>query len=253
MSTWGAIRLSLGIIGAVAGTLAILAAVPAAVAAAGIQASVGRSGIVTEPLGTLRAAPTDAAVIVDDVSVRLVTPEPPEWVVGALALAGTDAATVADDIGEVVLIATPASGSVFLGVAPVDTVNDYLDGTPYSVAVRQDDKWPTVSVPGEGRPSSPEQQAWWSAAQSGSSPQLPAETLDGLTLVLMRPGADLGPEAALRLEYRVPGADRALQSAAITAAAASVGGLMLILLSGWLVVGKRRRPQPASDGTGPEQ
>lgn len=253
MSAWGAIRLSLGIIGAIVGTILILAAVPAALAAAGIEASVGRSGVVTESLGTLRAAPTDAAVIVDDVSIRLVTPEPPEWVVSALAVAGTDPATVADDLGEVVLVASPASGSAFLGVAPVEAVNDYLDGTPYSVAVRQDGEWPTVSVPGVGQPGPPEQQPWWTAAQSGSSPQLAAEALEGLTLVLMRPDAALGPEAAIRLEYRVPGADRALESVAVAAAAASVGGLMLVLLSGWLVVGMRRRPRPASDGTGSEQ
>jgi MYXO-CTERM domain-containing protein len=44
----------------------------------------------------------------------------------------------------------------------------------------------------------------------------------------------------LRLEYRVPGAGVALQSAAVSAAAASLGGLALIVLGGFLVVGRRR-------------
>lgn len=253
MSAWGAIRLSLGVIVTIVGTLLLLASIPAAFAAAGIEASVGRSGVVSQQLGTLRAAPTDSAVIIDGVGVRLSTPEPPEWVETALALAGTDAGALADDLGEVVLVASPASESAFLGAAPVDAVNDYLDGTPYSVAVRQDGEWPTVSVPGVGRPGPPEAQPWWSTAQSGPAPQLPAEALEGLTLVLMQPDAAPGPEAALRLEYRVPGADTALESAAVAAAGASIGGVMLIFFGGWLVVGKRRRPQPASDGTGPER
>lgn len=240
MSTWGAIRLSLGVVATVLGTLCLIASVPSALAAAGIEASVGRSGVVTQSLGTLRAAPGDTAVVVDGVSARLVTPQPPAWVVGALAQAGTDAPTVARDLGDVVLVASPAAGPIFLGVADVEQVNAYLDSTPYSVAVRDAQDWPVISVPGTGRPAPPAQQSFWAAAQEGTSPEIPADALESLTLVLMTPDAAPGPEGALHLEYRVPGASIALESAAISAAATSLGGLALVLLGGWLVVGLRR-------------
>lgn len=243
MSAWGAIRLSAGIVLVTLGSLLMAIAVPAAISAATIEASVGRSGVVTQPLGTLRSAPSDTAVVVDGVSARLVAPDAPEWAAGALALAGTDVGSLAADLGEVVLVATPAEGEAFVGVAPVEEVNAYLDGTAYSVAVRESGEWPTVSVPGIGAPAPPQGEGIWVAAASGAAPELPAGTLEGLTLVLMRTDATAGPEAALRLEYRLPGADVALQSAAVLAAAGSVGGFLFILLGGWLVVGRRRRPQ----------
>jgi hypothetical protein len=240
MSTWGAIRLSLGVIAALLGTLCLIASVPSALIASGVEASVGRSGVVTQSLGTLRAAPSDEAVIVDGVSARLVTPQPPEWLAEMLASAGTDAPTLADDVGDAFLVATSGSGDVFLGVADVEAVNAYLDGTPYSVAVRDGQEWPVISVPGTGQPAPPAGQAIWAAAQEGNSPEIPADALESLTLVLMNSDVAPGPESALRLEYRVPQATLALQSAAITAAATALGGLALVLLGGWLVVGRRR-------------
>ena len=137
-------------------------------------------------------------------------------------------------------VASSASGRAFLGVAPAEDVNDYLDGAPYSVATGPADTWPTISVPGSVAPPEPAGEGWWVAGGTGDAPELPGESLDGQTLVLMRADAGPGPEAALRLEYRVPGADKALQSAAVSAAAAAGGGLLLILLGGSLIVGRRR-------------
>ena len=240
MSTWGAIRLSLGIFLAGLGTLLLVTAIPGALAAAGIRSTVGTTGVVTQSVGTLRAAPSDVAVIVDGVTARLVVPEPPEWVTGALALVGMDASSLADDLGDVVLVASPMSESAFMGIAPVEAVNDYLDGTPYSVAVSETGEWPTVSVPGRGAPPPPAGLPLWLAAAEGSAPELPGGSLEGVTLVLMRPDATPAPEASLRLEYRVPGARTALQSAAVAAVGGSIGGLLLILLGGAMVVGRRK-------------
>ena len=55
----------------------------------------------------------------------------------------------------------------------------------------------------------------------------------------MNPDGTPGVEANLTLEYRVPGADRVLEITAVSAAGASVGGLMLVLGGAWLVVGRR--------------
>lgn len=244
MSTWSVIRLCAGVITVVLGTLLLLASLPAALIAAGIEGSVGRSGVVSEPVGTLRAAEGDRAVVVDGVGMSVVAPEVPRWAVDLLASVGTDSQSLTERAGDVVLVLQSATGSdLFAGVAPVDAVNDYLDGAAYSVAVRPPpgvDTWPTVSVPGTVIPSPPATQAW-SASAEGPMPELPGAALDGGTLVLMRPDAGPGVQAAARLEYRVPNAPLVLESSAITAAASSAGGVALILLGGWLVVGRRRR------------
>ena len=242
MRPWTAIRLCGGVAVAALGTWLLLASVVAAIAVGGIEASVGRSGIVTQPLGSLSAAGGDRAVVVDDVSVQLVPPELPPWITQSLESFGTDAATLADEAGSTVLIASPTSDTdIFLGVGNVDAVNNYLLGTPYSVAVQPD--WETVSVPGDRTPADPMSVAIWSASSTGGVAELPASDLTGTTLVLMFADARPDPEAALRLEYRVPQAPRALQSAAITAAASAVGGLLIVLLGAWLIVGRRRTGQ----------
>ena len=245
MSAWSIVRVVSGIVITVLGTLCIVAAIPSALAVTTIEAAVGRTGVVTQPLGTLQSAPGDVAVIVDAVTARLVPPAPPEWSRGALALTGTQASDIAERYGVFTLVATPSDDrGAFIGVAPVDAVNEYLDGAPYSVAVREGDDWPAISVPGEGTPAQPPGPVAWTASAttaSASAASIPAESLAGETLVLMRPDGAPDPRADLRLEFAIPGAVTALQSAAITAAAGSLGGLMLILLGAWLVVGRRRR------------
>lgn len=245
MTTWGAIRLSLGVIAACLGTALMLASLPSALAGALIETSIGRSGVVERPLGTLKASPGDRAVVVDGVSARLVVPAPPEWIGDGLDMAGTSAQDIAERVGEVSLVGTMSTDAPgFLGVAPVDLVNAYLDGVSYSVAVQpaegDDAPWPTVSVPGSAVPVDPESVDLWAAQATGTRMVVPADLLESGTLVLMRTDAEPAPAASLRLEYRVPGADVALRSTAISAAATSIGGLALILLGGFLVVGRRR-------------
>jgi hypothetical protein len=168
-------------------------------------------------------------------------------VTGALALVGRDSSSLAEELGDVALVASPMSETAFMGIAPVEAVNDYLDGMPYSVAVSEAGEWTSVSVPGSGAPPPPAGLPLWIAAAEGAEPELPAGSLEGVTLVLMRPDAAPGPEASLRLEYRVSGAPTALESAAVAAVGGSVGGLLLILLGGALVVGRRKGR--LSDGT----
>jgi hypothetical protein len=246
MTTWGAIRLSAGVIVTCLGSVILLLSIPAAISAATIEASLGRTGVVAQPLGTLAAAPGDRAVVVDDVTVRLLAPDVPPWATTLLDLAGTDAQDIAEGLGDVLLVATPAQDTaIFIGVAPVDAVNGYLDGTPYSVAVRPasgvEGEWPTVSVPGDAVPADPGGASIWAASATGSAPELTGTSVAGSTLVLMRADAAPGPEASLRLEYRVAGADRALVTSAVAAAGMSIGGLLLVLLGGWLIVGRKPR------------
>jgi hypothetical protein len=242
MSTWSSIRLAAGIVAACLGTLLLALSLPAALAAGAIDTSVGRSGVVSQPLGTLVSSSGERAVVVDGVTARLVAPQAPQWIEGALALVGTDPQAIAEELGDVVLVATPTSDAGgFLGVAAVDSVNNYLDGAPYAVAVRPegDEAWPAVSVPGTAIPAAPGDVSLWSASAAGPAPELAAPALDGGTLVLMRPDAGPGPTASLRLEYRVAGAGRALETAAVAAAGLAVGGVALIALGGWAVVGRR--------------
>jgi hypothetical protein len=127
----------------------------------------------------------------------------------------------------------------------VDAVNAYLDGTPYSVAVQSasdvEGVWTTVSVPGDGVPADPVGASIWVASATGTAPELTGTSVAGSTLVLMRADAAPGTEASLRLEYRVAGADRALVVAGVAASGMSIGGLLLVLLGGWLIVGRKHR------------
>lgn len=245
MSAWSIVRIVSGIVITVLGTLCMVAAIPSALAVTTIEAAVGRTGVVAQPLGVLESAPGDVAVIVDGVTARLVPPAPPDWARGALALSGMQASDVADRYGVFTLVATPSDdGGAFIGVAPVDAVNDYLDGVPYSVAVREGDGWPAISVPGSGTPPLPPGPVAWTASatsSSGTAATVPADALSGQTLMLMRPDGTPDPSADLRLEFSIPGAPTALQSAAVAAAAGSLGGLLLVLLGAWLVVGRRSR------------
>lgn len=243
MTAWAAVRLSAGTVVTVVGTLILVAAISAAIAAGVIESSVGKSGVVEQPLGSLRAAEGDRAVLVDEVSARLVLPPLHPMIDRGLDAMGTSASELAEEIGSTVVVFTPsADTSAFVGVGNVDDVNDYLSGVAYSVAVSRDGEWPTVSVPGNAIPGPPESAGIWSASAIGLNPELAAEDFAGRTLVLMRADASPDVEVAMRLEYRVPGADLALQSSAVSAAAASIGGLLLILLGAFLVVGHRSAP-----------
>jgi hypothetical protein len=98
MTTWGAIRLSAGVIVTCLGSVVLLLSIPAAISAATIEASLGRTGVVAQPLGTLAAAPGDRAIVVDDVTVRLLAPDVPPWATMLLDLAGTDTQDIAEGL-----------------------------------------------------------------------------------------------------------------------------------------------------------
>lgn len=241
MTAWRVIRVTLGVILAVLGTVAIIASLVAASTAVGVVSVVGRTGVLTAPLGALASAPSDVAVVVDGVSARLEPADIPPELADALAQGGLSPAEAFDLVGDLVLIATPpADRELFLGTAPVESVDEYLFGYPYSVAERQGQTWTSVSVPGEGQPAPPTGQTWWEATATGSPAVLPATGLRGSTFAVMNADGSPGVEAVLRLEYRAPRVESVLQGAAITAAATGLGGLLLVLGSAALIVGRRR-------------
>lgn len=240
MTTSSAIRVTAGIVCAVLGSALLLLGLTSVGVAAAVEGVVGRTGIVTTPLGTVSSAPDDVAVVADGVTARFEPPAPPAGLSDLLSLSGTDLSAVAEDVGEFTLVASAPTGeALFVGVAPADSANAYLDQAPYSVAVRDGEAWPIVSVPGGGEPAPPAEADVWSAQAEGAPAALPASSLDGQTLVLMNADARPGVTADLRLEYRVPGADRLVVGGAWTAIGASLLGLLLVLGGAWLVVGLR--------------
>jgi hypothetical protein len=240
MTTWSAIRLAFGIAVAVLGTLLMVVSAASLATAGTVEGLVGRNGVVTQPLGTIAAAPGDVAVIADGVTARFEPPQLPEALDGLFALAGTDVSALAARLGEFILVVTPPTdSSIFVGVASADEVNGFLGQAPYSVAVREGDAWPTVSVPGSGTTASPEDAGIWTATSVGSPAVLPATSLAGQTLVVMKTTSQPGVEADLRLEYRVPGADQLVGRAAWVAIGAVLVGLVLLLMGAWLIVGPR--------------
>jgi len=247
MSGWVRIRIAAGVLVIVAATAAIITGLVATAAAAGLYTVVGRSGVLSQDLGTVEASAPEVAVLIDGVEASVSAQGVPPSVEDALVLFGTDTDALVKTYGDFVLLATPQdNGDVFLGIAPPAEVDAYLDGAGYAVAERAPDGgWLAVGVPGAARPAAPGTAVTWSAASSGRPAQLDAGGLAGRTLVVMRPDAEPGLRADLRLEYRVPRAPQALRASALTAASASVGGLLLLLLGSWLVVG----PRPAGRHT----
>lgn len=240
MTTSAVLRVAAGIIAVALGSVLLLAGLASVGTAAVVESIVGRTGVVTTSLGSVAGAPDDVAVIADGVTARFEPPAPPAALGDVLALSGTDLSALAEEVGEFTLVASAPTGvPLFVGVAPPESVNSYLDQAPYAVAVRDGQQWPTVSVPGSQVPSPPEQSTIWVAQSTGAPAELPASSLDGQTLVLMSPDATPGVEAALRLEYRVPGADRLVVGGALGAIGAGLAGLLLILGGAWLVVGRR--------------
>jgi len=241
MTGWSRARIALGIAVVMAASTSILVSLIAAGAAAGLHAVVGQSGVLGQDLGVLAADPPGVAVLVDGVEASISADGVPGSAADALALAGTSTDDLVAAYGDFVLLATPTEqGDVFLGIADPGAVDGYLVGAPYAVAERgPDGMWRSVDVPGQATPSPPGTAVPWTAASTGRPAMLDANGLTGRTLVLMRPDASPGVSADLRLEYRVPQAPRALQSLAIVAGACGVGGLLLLLLGCWLVVGRR--------------
>lgn len=246
MGARGGVRIAGGVIALLAGTACLGAAVVSAGSVAAIDSLVGRSGVVTRDMGTVSGSPADVAVVVDGVEARITADGVPPGLPELLSLAGTSPQQLIDQRGSFVLLATPtADGDAFLGTGSPGAIDDYLFGHPYAVAELAGGTWTTVSVPGEGSPGLPETAGAWGAQARGRPAELPASSLAGQTLVVMSPDARPGVSTDLRLEYRVPDAPSALRSAAVTAAAAGIGGLLLVLLGAWLVVGRRPRGRHA--------
>lgn len=245
-TVWRVTRITLGVLALVLGTLSMIGGIAAAGAVGGIDATVGRSGLVTQPFGSVTSEPNQIAIIADGVSAQWTLPEEPDWVATSLALLGTDAETAVEEVGDFTFVVTPVQDSdIFVGLAPVNEVDAYLDGTPYAVAVNDGEQWPTIAVPGDREALVPESVGIWTVSSVGTPAQIPLEALDGSTLVLMNPDASAGVSATMRMEYRVPEATTTMESSALTAAAASVGGFLLVLLGAFLVVGRRRRGRHA--------
>lgn len=244
---WRVTRITLGVMLLILGTVSITASIAAAGAVAGVDATVGRSGIVAQPFGSVSSEPNQIAVITDSVSATWELPQEPDWIATTLLLLGTDAETAVEDVGDFVFIVTPdQADEIFVGLAPVGAVDAYLDGTPYAVAVADGEQWPTISVPGEGVPGTrPEGAGIWSISAVGAPAELPLEALNGSTLVLMNADGSPGVAASMRMEYRVPDATRAMEGSAVSAAAGAIGGFAMILLGAFMVVGRRRRGRHA--------
>lgn len=241
MTARSSTRLVLGIIALVVATLSIVTGLIAAGTAVAIHAVVGQTGTLAEDLGVIEAPAPNVAVVVDGVEASVTAEGLPRTVEDLLMASGADVDGLIRSSGTFVLLATAAQdGDVFLGIADPSVVDTYLAGAPRTVAERgADGTWRTVEVPGDATIAPPAGAAAWAAASAGRPAEVDADGLPGRTLVIMRPDATPGVSSAVRLEYRVPDAPRALRTSAVTAAAGCIAGLALALLGAWLVVGPR--------------
>jgi len=242
------LRLTVGVVALVIGTLAIAVGVAAAGSAMALHAVVGRAGVLGQSLGTVGAPPPTAAIVITGVVPSISTDGLPARIESAMTAAGIDIDALIRAEGDFVLLAArpDKSGDVFVGIAPSGAVDAFLGGTPYAVAERHDGgTWGIVDVPGNSTPTPPDAALDWTRKAVGSPAEIDAGSLDGRALVIMHPDASPGVKTDLRLEYRLAQASRTLQSAAVTATAAGLGGLLLVLLGASLIAGPRPRGRHA--------
>jgi len=128
-------------------------------------------------------------------------------------------------LGTVRLELAPGDGSArFVGVAPTDQVEAYLDGVSYAtVKDLAGDRAPVVTT-GDRLPADPAQAGIWVASSSGSTPlTLTWDSRGGdWTVVVMRLDASAGFDASIRVGAEVPALPW------IAGGTLGVGGLLLV-------------------------
>ncbi|HVE27598.1 MAG TPA: DUF4389 domain-containing protein, partial [Sporichthya sp.] len=128
-------------------------------------------------------------------------------------------------LGTVRLELAPGDGSArFVGVAPTDQVEAYLDGVSYAtVKDLAGDRAPVVTT-GDRLPADPAQAGIWEASSSGSTPlTLTWDSRGGdWTVVVMRLDASAGFDASIRVGAEVPALPW------IAGGTLGVGGLLLV-------------------------
>jgi hypothetical protein len=219
----------------VAGVLLLLAGIALGGAAAWASAVFGSDGVLRLDAGTITPAPGTIATVIDVDRFSATVPY-----VGGL---GTTSLSVSSgDAGD-------PSDTMFIGAAGTPAVDAYLRGTPYSVAIREDDDWTVRGVPGASAPSFPREQALWIADDVGRRAAIQVPQERPLTVVLMHPSAIPSGQLALAVDFAVPGVTTWVGWLLAGAAVLLAAGAGLVVLAMRRPRGAGRAPRHAAGAT----
>lgn len=217
----------------VAGVLLLLAGLAAGGLAAWASAVLGSDGALRIDAGTITPAEGTIATIVDVDRFSATVPY-----IGGLGT--TRLAVASGDAGD-------PSDTVFVGAAGTPAVDEYLRGTPYSVAIREDGAWTVRAVPGTAVPALPREQDLWITDDVGRRASIEVPQERPLTLVLMHPSAIPSERLVLTVDFTLPGV--ATWVVSLLVAAGVLLGLGVVLLV--LAVRRRRSTGRHAAGAAP--
>lgn len=136
---------------------------------------------------------------------------------------------------------------VFIGVGPVNQVNQYLTGFPHDIVsdISSDTAGTKViPIPGKDDPAPPMDQSFWTVRAQGNAPRISIDPAVTQTLVVMN--ADTSEQVAIDLKVGVQ--SRFLFPAGIVLI---VGGAIFVLLAIWAFVRSRKKDKGLPPGAYP--
>ncbi|MGV1036333.1 MAG: hypothetical protein ACOYD0_04820 [Candidatus Nanopelagicales bacterium] len=136
---------------------------------------------------------------------------------------------------------------LFIGVGPVNQVNQYLSGFPHDIVsdISSDNGGTKIiPVPGKDEPAPPMDQSFWTARAQGNAPRISIDPAASQTLVVMN--ADASEQVAIDLQVGVK--SRFLFPVGI---GLIVVGAIFVLLAGWAFVRSRKKDEGLPPGAYP--
>lgn len=130
------------------------------------------------------------------------------------------------------------SGRLFVGVAPRDSVDEYLFGSPFDAVRQEGGTWSTKPVPGTTDPGAPMDQDFWLRRATGSRPTVDFVTSNSgpSTFVIMNEDGEPAVNAQMTIGFTSPWIFPISIGAAVV-------GVLLLLEGGYLLL-RRKRAEP---------
>lgn len=183
-------------------------------------AAFGPSGTISEKSPPLKTQPDGYALVVDVLGVNAGFP--------GSSLLGTPTLG-ADSTGP---------ERMFVGVAPRDSVDEYLTGVAFEAVRQEGSQWPTESIPGTKKPPVPADETLWVDESTGNAPSIDfTPATSGSTFIVMNADATPGVAAQIVVGYTSPFVFPA-------SIAAMVLGLLAIIQGFLFMRGRRSEDEP---------
>jgi hypothetical protein len=222
------------LVGLLAAVLLVAGGVAAA-AAIWAYSTFGMNGRMSFDAGTITPGQAATATILDIDKFGATVPY-----IGAYGTTTLSAST--DEPGD-------PTATLFMGAAKTESVDAFVKGTPYAVAIRDGSQWTTRDVPGTGQPELPRTQSFWDVQAVGARPAIVVPDQRPLTLVIMHPsGIPTGP-VTLSIDFTVRNASQWITGLAIASGILLVLGIIALVVM-FRMGGRKGRHRDHAPGEG---